>query len=492
MTSIRLTAEQQNALTLFSTGASLVVEAGAGTGKTSTLVAFANSTTRRGQYVAFNKAIVEEAKTKFPATVSCNTAHSLAFRAVGRQFAARLRGRRMTTPTLARMLGITDPIALPGTDGQQRDLSYVFLTSYVMDAVKRFCQSADDEIGHKHFPYIEGIDVPDPKTGRRTYRNNDKIRARMLPYAEKVWADAQDVNGQFPYCHDYYLKMYERSNPKIGADYVMFDEAQDASPVLLSIVQQQTDAQLVFVGDSAQQIYSFTGARNALTCVNVSSRAMLTQSFRFGPDVADAANVVLGRLGTAMRLRGLASIPSTVGPVDNPTACLARTNATAVARFITDKAGGGRPHLVGGGKDTISFARAAAELQAGKRVNHRDLACFRSWAEVQDYVANDSQGEDLKLMVKLVDKFSALTIVDALERMVPAERATVIISTAHKAKGLEWDTVKLLDDFPVVAEMDEEELRLLYVATTRAKIRLDSTAIRWEKEKPAEMGEGKR
>jgi len=33
--------------------------------------------------------------------------------------------------------------------------------------------------------------------------------------------------------------MWELDAPRVAADYLMFDEAQDASPVMLSIVQQQ-------------------------------------------------------------------------------------------------------------------------------------------------------------------------------------------------------------------------------------------------------------
>lgn len=55
--------------------------------------------------------------------------------------------------------------------------------------------------------------------------------------------------------------------------------------------------------------------------------------------------------------------------------------------------------------------------------------------------------------------------------------ADLIISTGHKAKGREWDSVALHSDFePRVSKDDpnkfvlnQEEARLLYVATTRAK-----------------------
>jgi hypothetical protein len=75
----------------------------------------------------------------------------------------------------------------------------------------------------------------------------------------------------------------------------------------------------------------------------------------------------------------------------------------------------------------------------------------------------------------------------------PAQTTTadvdVVISTAHKAKGLEWDNVRIADDFrgprrdkndPEVVHMpDPEELRLAYVAVTRAKKKLDPGSLSW-------------
>jgi hypothetical protein len=40
----------------------------------------------RGQYIAFNRDIVSDARGSFPKTVNCSTAHGLAFCAVGPQY----------------------------------------------------------------------------------------------------------------------------------------------------------------------------------------------------------------------------------------------------------------------------------------------------------------------------------------------------------------------------------------------------------------------
>jgi hypothetical protein len=73
------TGEQQAIIDAYQSGADLVIEAGAGTGKTSTLRLVAATQPRRcGLYVAYNKAIASDANRSFPASVTCVTAHSLA------------------------------------------------------------------------------------------------------------------------------------------------------------------------------------------------------------------------------------------------------------------------------------------------------------------------------------------------------------------------------------------------------------------------------
>src|SRR5215212_4065979 len=107
MTSIRPTPEQEAALAAFRTGDHLVLQAGAGSGKTSTLRAMARSDRRPGMYIAFNKATATEAKRSFPPTTIPTTAHSLAWRAVGHRYQARLNGSRISSAKLAAILGIS-------------------------------------------------------------------------------------------------------------------------------------------------------------------------------------------------------------------------------------------------------------------------------------------------------------------------------------------------------------------------------------------------
>jgi superfamily I DNA/RNA helicase len=246
--------------------------------------------------------------------------------------------------------------------------------------------------------------------------------------------------------------------------------------MMVAIVAAQTHAQLVWVGDSQQQIYTFTGAVNALANVPSDSKAFLTQSFRFGHAVATEANRILEMLQAELRVVGTESIRSIVGPVSEPDAILTRTNAAAVREVLTRQKLGQKVSLVGGGDEVVRFAKAARDLMNDGHTDHPELACFESWGEVQTYVVEDEQGGDLRLMVKLVDDFTVETILAALERMIPESQADVIVSTAHKSKGREWESVQLAGDFPP-GTTSRDELRLLYVAVTRAKRNLDIEMI---------------
>ena len=78
------------------------------------------------------------------------------------------------------------------------------------------------------------------------------------------------------------------------------------------------------------------------------------------------------------------------------------------------------------------------------------------------------------------------TYLRSLAQRITAEtEADYVISTVHRAKGLQWKRVKVTNDFLFKMEngrlvLDDDELRLLYVATTRAQHVLDVSALREE------------
>lgn len=469
------TPEQSAAVDAFRTVADMVIQAGAGAGKTSTLKLLAQSAPhRQGVYIAYNRAIADDAAKSFPASVTCSTAHSLAYRAVGKHYRARLNSGRMPAQLVAQHLGISDRVQL-GTDVPELLPKHV--ARVAMDTVARFCRTADPELAPHHVPHVNGFDSP---------AAHRALAALAFPYAVRVWADLQRVKGgTFPFTHDCYLKLWQLTRPQLAADYVLLDEAQDADPVIASIVGNQGHAQRIAVGDSAQAIYEWRGAIDAMSKWP-GQRLTLSKSFRFGEAVADEANRWLDVLDAPLRLTGHDPIPSIVAPLVDADAILCRSNGGAmreVMRHIDTR----RVALVGGGDQIKRLAYAAQDLKEGRRTDHPELAAFENWDDVRDYVENDSAGSDLAVFVKLIDTYQPRTIIGVVGRLANERDADLIVSTAHKAKGREWDHVKISDDFREPRRHDDgtqdpvrpEEARLAYVAVTRAKRQLDRGSLEW-------------
>lgn len=82
------TPEQEDIVKAFATTRMLKVNAFAGTGKSSTLQLLATANSEHSLYIAFNKAIADEAAGKFPSNVECRTTHSLAFAKFGSETGA--------------------------------------------------------------------------------------------------------------------------------------------------------------------------------------------------------------------------------------------------------------------------------------------------------------------------------------------------------------------------------------------------------------------
>jgi hypothetical protein len=144
---------------------------------------------------------------------------------------------------------------------------------------------------------------------------------------------------------------------------------------------------------------------------------------------------------------------------------------------------GSRVAIVGGSGSIAAMARAAVQLQAGAGTDHPELLAFTSWDEVQRF-AREDEGKDLAPFVRLVDAHGPVVILDACSRLAEEDGADLIVSTAHKAKGREWASVTVGDDFLVTrGEQDEarmpgrDELMLAYVTVTRARYSLNRGSL---------------
>lgn len=461
------TPEQDEAIANFSTEGSLKINAFAGTGKTSTLELLAHSTKRRGQYIAFNRAIVEDAREKFPSTVNCATSHGLALQGV--------RGRYRTKDKLFESLNANQLVELFKLKKWRIDKDHTLQPRsqgyLILETVRRFAHSADPEIKLDHVPRHGSLLVAPTSTIQT-------VTDFALNGAKTLWQRMTDERDAVPLGHDGYLKQWALSSPTIAADYILLDEAQDTNPVVLDVLRRQS-AQMIYVGDKHQQIYEWRGAVNAMERIETDTTTLLTTSFRFGNVIASAASNILALLNERVAIRGNPSLTSRIAPTTTPDAILARTNASAISAVIEALDRDQKPHLVGGKSDLMDMLRGVVDLKEGRPSDVRDFFGFANWQEVVEFAKSD-EGAHLLTFVNLVESRGERKLMWALNRTVDEEGADVTISTAHKAKGREWKSVRLMDDFlrsqpnkkkPNTEQPghDPAELRLFYVAFTRAR-----------------------
>ncbi|MFJ4836204.1 UvrD-helicase domain-containing protein [Streptomyces sp. NPDC088747] len=483
------TDEQAQAADAFRSGHHLVLQAGAGTGKTSTLGLLAAGTQRSGRYLAFNKDIARDAAGRFPRTVMCKTAHATAYAALGHRYTTRLNSPRQPAWKIGQALGITRPVHIGGHEISSRTLSHT-----VLRTVSRYCHSADRTLARHHVPPLRGLDSAGA---------HSELAQQVLPFALKAWSDLHDPDqGVVRFEHDHYLKMWALTEPRIEADFLLLDEAQDTNPVLEEVfAAQRAHAQLVMVGDSAQAIYGWRGARDVMTGFDATPLT-LTRSFRFGPLLAEEANRWLSLAEAPLRLTGTPAIATEVGPLQRPDAVLCRTNIGAMAEVMHLLTAGRRVALTRGGQQLASLALAARDLKNGRRTTHPELVLFPSWGELQDYAAHDPAGRDLQPFADLIDTHGPDAILTAVDQLTDESRADVTVSTAHTAKGREWPTVRIGNDFPPPKDTDQldsrgrpvpepvsdTDARLAYVAVTRARHHLDLGGLSWINDCPALVG----
>lgn len=467
------TSEQVQAIDAFRTGDNMTVEAGAGTGKTSTLKLMSRAVpSKRGLYLAYNRAIAQESAASFPENVQCRTAHSVAYRAVAGEWGQKLRDRlnreRLSGREVARILRSDYPVRV----ADDLVLTPERVASIAMRTVQSWCHTGDPRITARHIPEIPRID------------SDASIMAladAVLPLANRAWEDLSRPDGKLRFVHDHYLKLWALSNPRLGFDFVLVDEAQDSNGVVTDVVQRQ-QCQVAAVGDRNQSIYGWRGAVDAMDAFNSLHHVYLTRSFRFGQAIAAEANKWLEVLGAQLRLEGSPDISSLVVERRGRTrAVLCRTNAEVISTVIAAHANGTKVAMVGEGKEITSLARAARELMDRGSTSHPELFTFTSWDMVREYVDTAYDGSDLAVTVKLIDDYSPEGVISAIERCADEKDAALTVSTAHKAKGREWDSVRIADDFERAAEdgTSDPEAMLAYVAITRARNLLDRQGLKW-------------
>lgn len=462
---LRLTREQEAICA--SKADILKVSAFAGTGKTSTLVALAGCNPQASiLYLAFNKAIQAEAQGRFPSNVTAKTSHSIAYSAFGRRYGGKLANDIRPFHIASRIVASLRDIP---------PAAHNLYGARVIETVKAFLSSSDLEITDAHVS-VGGAPVEVKHFERGTIGAD----------ARRVWEAMRDVDcSEVPMLHDGYLKLFQISGRALPYDIILFDEAQDTNPVTQAIVEAQS-ARKVYVGDRHQAIYGFRGASNAMESIRAGEHHYLTGSFRFGPAVAAAANAILAVKGEEVRLSGLGR-PSRLRRLgaSEPHAFISRGNCALFRRAVGAVEAGEELAFVGDVKG-YRFDQILDVHTLSKGGAARD-AFLRSFASMDDLAQYGEAVNDREILscVKVVEKYGDRVpgLIEQIESSAgPMEGAQVVLTTAHKSKGLEFENVRLAEDFMPLLDEDGrvfqafgaspseiEDVNIQYVAATRAK-----------------------
>ncbi|XP_063304357.1 F-box DNA helicase 1 [Pelobates fuscus] len=487
--SFTLTDEQQQIINHdIAPGQVMKIVAFAGTGKTSTLIEYAKKRpTLRFLYASFNNSIVKHAVCVFPANVTCKTFHSLAFAAIGKNYNAKkkLNSSKLTVYAVNEVL----------PEGQAGFVR----AKLVAKTLGNFFASTDDSIENEHVP-IWCVNT----TGNRDLvkPEDQKFAVRM---AEEIWGKMKYLGETrehaYKMTHDGYLKLWQLQQPCLSSyDAIFIDEAQDCTPSIMKVIHSQTCGK-IFVGDPHQQIYKFRGAVNALSEVMHTHIFYLTQSFRFGAEIAYVGATILdvGKKVRRKLLLGVNKEGTVRGHSSNKVAILCRTNSCVFdeAVRVTEVESPSKIHIIGGSKNFglnkiydiwVLFHQAHSGSQRNLYISEKSIFMWKKrggYSALKKY-AISSEDKELEAKIAIVEKYKD-RIPELVQRIHNCNtedmlNADYVIGTVHKAKGLEFDTVSIADDFISIPAarhnlerlrlplgVVEEEWNLLYVATTRAK-----------------------
>jgi len=452
------TDEQSTIISLADDPSNLQIIAYAGCGKTSTLEMF-DRTMLPGPRLclAFNKRIAEEVAKRLSPTTECRTFNSLGHRI----WASAVSPRLVLDPKKTQVLFKEVVAKLSKPD---RDAAW--------DEYGEICNAVGLAKGMGYVPLgtnaskslIDGItffdSLEDQISGQGMILVQDILRASITA----AYRGLIDFNDQL-----YMPALFGGSFPRYPC--VIVDEDQDLSPVQQEITRKLVgkSSRLVAVGDPFQSIYQFRGAMQDGMAIQRSAFSMQTQrlsvSFRCPSAIVENARWRAPGFRSLIdggRVECLRSL--NIEEITDGSAIICRNNAPLFALACRLLAAGRSCRVAGsdiGPKLVNLLKRLGDETMARPAV----LGAIDNW---QAKRADSNSASDLADCLRIFANLGQ-TLKDAIAyaEHVLRQDGRVLLTTGHKAKGLEWGTVYHLD--PWLIGKSEQELNLRYVIQTRAR-----------------------
>ena len=446
-------------------------------------------------FVAFNKDIAVELQKRVPAGVEASTTHSFGFAQVRRALGRVVIEKNKTYIILNNLLSSED---LERTEWLASLVKVVSLAKgalvstaskidALMDAFDIDLNNAhadDDDRAKDRTKFIATVlDVlkhaantgAQCKVGGKFVKN---FAAGLIDFDDMIW---------LPIVRDFKIAQY---------DYVFIDESQDLNPAQIELAIRACafpGGRIIAVGDDRQAIYGFRGADTRaiqnmvkrlsakvmpLSVTYRCSRAVVAVAKKYVPDLEAAPNAAQGRVYDKTPWNEMLKLAR---PGDF---ILSRSNAPLIGLCMSFLAEGRRAAIQGRdlAKNLISTIKRSRMATVDGFLSYLDAweaAEKRRMLARKPVPGDPSAIEDKATCLRTLceGSQSLAEVIARIESLFSDEdnASRIVLSTTHKAKGLERDRVFVLRGTYGKLETEEAE-NLFYVAVTRAREELHLVA----------------
>lgn len=463
MTKIAPTTEQLAFCKEVWEGRPCFLSARAGTGKTSTIKMVFEEDETGADYtvVAFNNKNAAELQQALPPKVKVATLHSLGFQAIKRFLPS-------VSIDQEKLYKLVKDAGIRGVNAQAKFRDTMRLVSCaknwgIVPKEGRFKHSLLEDSPETWLTLLEHFQLwdADPELAREILlqSNQQVFSAQTIDFDDMIYLPV--ALG---------LQVFTTSK-------MLVDEAQDLSPLNLAMLKK-TPSKIWYVGDPFQAIYAWRGAEaNVLEELGLPefpltrcwrcAKKIIQRAQVFVPDIRAWDEAPVGEVNEWMHLPDWTQ--------HKPATVLSRNNAGLIKIALQLQENGQSCTILG--KDFGQELRKVLAKLKGttqKQLLESLLAWKHSMCEkyphqrgkflditqcMQFLIAhNHGKSQIEREILKLFSDFES--------------PGAWVLSTIHKAKGLEWKTVWILDwslSNGMLPWQTQEERNLKYVATTRAK-----------------------
>ena len=463
----------------------VLIKAYAGTGKTTTIVEAAKllPSNKSITYLAFNKHIQEELKTKLPEYVRCYTTYGLGTAAIKRKYGDKIQFDEFKA----------DKIILKKSkswDLHDEFKSQEKIDSY-LNSIKKLTNLCRLTLTLKadYIPYIAD-----------RYEVNNLGKPQDIKRVLKVLDEMSSNRETFDFTDMVFLPAIDNSIWMFPQDYVFVDEVQDVNRCQIKIIEKilkrdkktgKVLGRLITVGDFFQGIYGFNAAdeKSFEWFEKFPNTKVLPLSVSF----RCAKNIIIEAQKIVPDIKALDDAPDGIvreGDVLNEAQSgdfvLCRTTMPLVKLFFEFLVQSKKAIVKGSdiGVNLIELIGHITTLSELKSFWEMELNNFSmdlkskgvlNPSEHSGYMALEDKVLTLLFLAKLSTNIEDLKV--KIRTIFTDEIKGIVLSTVHKIKGLEANRVFIIrpDLLPMKAVKSWQQIQeknLQYVAITRAKTEL--------------------